>query len=223
MKTDAELQRDIHDEILWEPSISVPQIGVIVHDGIVTLTGCVNNLAEILEAEKAALRISGVKAVINEIEVKLTTDHRRSDGDIALAVSNALMWNVLLPKHLQIVVEDGWVTLAGKVQWQFQRNAARDAVARLIGVKGITNKIVVQPRVTPIAIKEKIEAALQRHATLDTEEIQVKTEAGKVTLEGMVASWAEKDQAEDAAWSAPGVTEVHNNLVVIEKQKGKQK
>jgi osmotically-inducible protein OsmY len=218
MKSDMELQRDILDEILWEPSTYAPDVKVIVHNGNVTLAGSVENLPAKRGAERAALRVSGVRTVANDIQVKLSTDNRRSDEDIAAAATDVLEWDVLLPKDLQAVVEDGWVTLKGKVQWRFQKNAAGDAVERLTGVKEVTNHITVKPHATPLAVKGKIEAALRRHATVHSQGIQVKSEDGKVVLEGTVRSWAEKRDAEKVAWSAPGVTHVENNLLIQEQK-----
>jgi osmotically-inducible protein OsmY len=214
MKTDMQLREDIEQELLWEPSVRSTDIGVIAEDGVVTLTGKVNTFPEKWEAGKAAVRVSGVKAVANQIDVKLTTGSRSADEEIAQAASGALEWNAVLPNGLQVVVEDGWVTLKGKVNWKFQKRIAGDIVWGLNGVKGVTNAITVKPRVAPSIVKAKIEASIIRNAFLDAKGIQVKADEGKVTLEGTVYSWLEKAQAEDAAWSARGVAEVDNKLIV---------
>jgi osmotically-inducible protein OsmY len=214
MKTDIQLRDDVEQELLWEPSVSATEVGVIVNDGIVTLTGKVDTFPEKWGAEKATLRVFGVKAVANNIDVKLTEGSRRADEAIARVASDALEWNIALPANLQVVVEDGWVTLKGKVNWQYQKRIAEDTVRWLTGVKGVTNAITVKSRVAPSIVKAKIESAITRNAFLDAKGIQVKADDGKVTLEGTVYSWLEKQQAEDAAWSAPGVTEVDNKLIV---------
>ncbi len=216
MKTDIELRTDILDEHQWEPSVTATEIGVIVDDGIVTLVGCVCSYPEMWAAEKATLRVSGVKAVANNIEVELPTESHRTDEDIARAAADALEWDSALPKGLQAVVDNGWVTLSGKAEWQFQKKTAQVDVARLTGVKGVINNIkITECSAVPSVVKGKIEAALQRHAALDAKGIRVETEGSKVTLEGLVDSWEEKEAAEDAAWAAPGVTDVENKLSIL--------
>jgi osmotically-inducible protein OsmY len=215
MKSDSELQKDVLAELQWEPSVKANDIGVIVKDGVVTLTGNVDSFSEKWESEHAALRVSGVRAAANEIEVKLPGDYERTDEDIALEVTSALKWNSLVPeKRIRAVVEDGWVTLKGEVEWLYQKSSAETAVRHLIGVRGVINEVTIKPRVMPSEVKGKIEAAFKRHAALDAQGIQVETNAGKVTLRGKVHSWAERDEAWQAAWSAPGVNEVKDNLTI---------
>jgi len=215
MKTDLELKKDVFEELQWEPSVDATDIGIIVKDGVVTLTGSVDHYPEKWEAEHAALRVFGVKAVANEIEVKLPGDYERTDADIALAAANSLKWNTSVPKDsIQTVVEKGWVTLRGEVDWLYQKMSAETAVRNLIGVKGVINEVTIKPRVMPSDVKEKIEAALKRNASLDAQGIQVEVNGTKVTLRGKVHSWAERDGAYMAAWSAPGVTEVKDKITI---------
>ncbi|HEU5100436.1 MAG TPA: BON domain-containing protein [Roseiflexaceae bacterium] len=215
MKTDITLQQDVIDELAWEPSIDAAAIGVAVEDGVVTLTGHVPSYAEKWTAEHVVKRVAGVRGVANEIAVRLPGTSVRTDGDIAQAALQALEWDVWVPKQrVTVAVSDGWVKLEGMVDSQHQKLAAARAVRGLTGVKGVTNLIAVRPVVQPAEIATKITAAFQRSAVLDARGIQVETLGRKVVLRGTVRAWEERTAAERAAWSAPGVAEVDNQLVV---------
>ena len=215
MKNDVDLQRDVFDELKWEPAVHSTDIGVIVKDGVVTLEGVVDSYPEKWAAERAAKRVSGVKALALELEVKLPGFGRQTDADIAEAAENALKWDVLVPQdRIKVTVEKGFLTLEGQVDWEFQSSAAKRAVQYLTGVNGVANAITVKPNVAPIDVKAKIEAALKRNAILDAQQITVQADGGKVTLRGNVRSWAERDEAEAAAWAAPGVNEVTDFIAV---------
>ncbi len=214
-KTDTEIQRDVLDELKWEPSVNANEIGVAVKDGIVTLTGYVDSYFEKRAAERAAARVAGVKAVVQEIEVRLPGSSQRTDADIAQAALNALRWDIAVPHdRVKVKVENGWVTLEGDVDWQYQKMAAARAVQNLIGVKGVSNLITVKPRVTPTDVKAKIEDSFKRQAEIDASNIKVDVQGSKVTLSGTVRSWAERDAAWRAAWAASGITEVVDKLTV---------
>jgi osmotically-inducible protein OsmY len=215
MEPDLELQYEVLEEIQFEPKIISTDIEVIAKDGVITLTGSVNNFPAKRYAEEAALRVYGVKAIANEIEVKIPGESQRSNSDIARCAYQMLKWNVTTPDNLKVSVENGWVTLQGEVEWQYQRVAAEDEVHRLVGVRGITNEISIKPHVSPSALKGKIVSALSRNAALDGKGIQVEAHEGTVRLQGKVRSLTEKEQAGQTAWSAPGVTEVDNDLTVI--------
>jgi osmotically-inducible protein OsmY len=213
MKSDIELRRDVEQELEWEPSIDARRIGVSVADGIVTLTGVVGSYSEKWKAERVVERLAGVKAIANDIVVEPTA--QRSDTDIAKAAVDALKWNVLVPsERIKVKVDNGWVRLTGEVNWDYQRRAAERAVRDLPGVKGITNLISVVPGVAPEHVKKKIEDALTREALMDAKGIEVDVSGSTVTLRGTVRSWAERHEAEKAAWSAPGVSEVRNEISV---------
>jgi osmotically-inducible protein OsmY len=213
--TDSELQRDVLEELKWEPSVNAAHIGVAVKDGVVTLTGHVASYAERYAAEKAAKRVYGVKAVANDIEVKLPGDKQLTDEDIARACLVALSANISVPRDkIKVTVSKGWVTLEGEVEWQYQKDAAESSVRFLGGVKGVSNLITVKPRLSPTEVKARIESAFKRSAELDASRVAVEVNGSKVILRGTVRSWAERDEAQREAWAAPGVSSVENLITV---------
>ena len=219
MKTDSDLKRDVLAELAYEPSIKAENIGVSVNDGVVTLNGSVPTYTEKFAAETAAKRVSGVRAIAEELTVSLFGDHIRNDSDIAQAAANAMNWNVSVPQDtVKMMVEDGWITLRGVVEWHYQLEAAHDAVRHLMGVKGVTNlmevKPIVAPTVSTVDVQSKIETALKRNILKDVAGITIEANNGKVTLHGKVHSWEERDDAAHAAWSSPGVIWVENDLVI---------
>jgi len=214
-RTDAQIQSDVLAELKWDARVMPNEIGVTVKDGVVTLTGWVDSYTKRWVAEEAAHRVRGVKAVANDIEVRLSSGAERNDTDIAAAAARALEWDAFVPiDKIDVTVSKGWVTLKGEVEWQYQKQDAERAVGRLAGVKGVTNLIVVKPRLTPSELKNKIEQALVRSAELDAKRITVDVVGSKVTLKGTVRSWAEKQEAERQAWLAPGVTSVDNRITI---------
>lgn len=215
MKTNAVLQQDVIAELSYEPSIDATNIGVVAKDGVITLSGTVPGYPDKRGAEHAAERVFGVKAVADETTVDLPLFHKRNDQEIALAAVNALSWQVSVPEGaIKVRVEDGWLTLDGEVELNFQRNAANDAIRRLIGVLGVNNLIVLKPAVDASGLKAKIEDAFGRAAELDAATIGLVVVGNRVELNGKVRTWAERNEAERAAWSARGVWKVDNNLQI---------
>ncbi|HEX6544101.1 MAG TPA: BON domain-containing protein [Ktedonobacterales bacterium] len=215
VRSDADIQHDVMDELSWDPHVTVSDIGVSVKEGVVTLTGVVESYLVRLAAQNAALRVKGVHAVANEIDVRLHTAAERTDSDLALAALYALKWDAATPTDkLDVTVSRGYVILKGEVEWPFQREAAERVVRRLAGVKGVTNWITVAAHATPSDIKQRIEKALVRSAETDAHRITVEVRGHTAILKGTVRSYAEKVAAERTALSAPGITTVNNQVKI---------
>jgi len=215
MRLDADIKRDVEDELKWDPDINATDIGVAVHNGVVTLTGFVRSYAQKIEAESAAKRIAGVAGVANDIEVRLPTIDQRPDPEIARDAVAALKSELpYSSEKLKVVVKNGWLTLEGTAEWDYVRQRAQSAVRRIRGVTGVSNSIVLKPTVAPYEIRRKIEDAFRRSAELDASRLTVEANGSEVVLRGTVRSWAERQEAERAAWAAPGVTNVDNRITI---------
>jgi osmotically-inducible protein OsmY len=215
MKSDRDIERDVKEELDWNPDLDAADIGVSVKDGVVTLTGFVTSYTDRYEAENAAKRVAGVIAVANDIEVRVPSIDERPDPEIARDAAAAL--KAALPisyERIKTIVKNGWITLEGQVEWQYQRQTAETAVRRIKGVKGVSNMILLKPRAAPSEIKRKIQDAFRRNAEVDANQIIVETNGSEVILKGKVRSWVEREEAERVAWQAPGVTHVQDHIVI---------
>ena len=213
MKTDSDLKKDVLNELLWDPLVPEPRVGVTVTEGVVTLTGHVDSYAEKVAARRAAERVSGVKAIAVELDVIPLGLHQRSDTEIAAAVQHALSWSTSVPQErVKVTVENGWVTLNGELDWNFQRRAVERIIRPLKGVTGIIDNIRLKAMPIPANLTHRIQEALTRQAVREAKHIEISVAGSVVTLHGHVHSWAEKNAAEGATWSAPGVSHVHNLL-----------
>jgi osmotically-inducible protein OsmY len=216
MKTDSQLQQDVMDELQWEPRVDHANIGVAAKDGVITLSGFVSSYTSKIAAEKATRRVKGVRGLAEEIEVRFANDPKTSDPEIAKRIADMFDWSVTIPKHkVQVKVEHGWVTLSGTVDYHFHRQSAKDLASRINGVKGVTNLVEVKTAPSPADVKDRIIAAFKRNADLDASTITVVADGGTVRLGGKVHAWYERQIAERAAWAAPGVNRIEDNIAVI--------
>lgn len=214
-KTDSDIKSDVLTELKYEPSVKTTDIGVLVKNGAVTLTGFTTTYGEKWDAVRATKRVSGVRAVADDIKVKLASSHDRTDGEIAASAADHLEWSTSVPNDkVDITVQNGWVTLTGKLEWRYQKNAAENSVMFLTGVKGVTNLITIASKAVASEIAALIEKAFERNALLDSNKIKVKTSGSDVTLIGKVRTYAEKEEAERVAWAAPGVYSVDDKIKV---------
>ena len=215
MKTDTQLQSDVMAELKWDPSFNAAEIGVEVKNGVVTLSGHVDKYAEKWAAERAAQKVAGVKALAIELDVALPGSSNRSDADIARTAENVLEWTTNWPKdHVKVMVEKGWVTLTGEIDYEYQRKLASSSVRHLMGVTGVSNQVTIKSKLTSSTVKADIKAALKRRAITDADEIMVTVNNSEVTLTGVVHSWSERDMVNDTVWNTSGVTDVNDNISV---------
>jgi osmotically-inducible protein OsmY len=216
MKSDRDIERDVRDELQWDPDLDATDIAVSVKDGVVTLTGFVKSYTDKYESEAAAKRVAGVAGVANDLEVRMPSVDERPDPEIARdAVSSIKSQLPISSERIKVIVKNGLVTLEGQVEWQYQKNTAENAVRRIKGVKRVSNLIVLKPRAEPTEIKDKIMEAFKRNAELDANRIHIEANGSEVILKGTVRSWIEREEAERVAWSAPGVTRVEDRIVVV--------
>jgi hypothetical protein len=217
MKSDIEIQKDVIEQLKWEPFLNAAQIGVAVKNGIVTLSGQVDAYSKKILAEKTVKKVAGVKAIAEDLQVGISPAYKKTDAEIAETVINALKWHTMIPDDkIKVSVEEGNVKLEGDVEWEYQRNQAKTAIENLIGVRLVTNLVMVKPKITPYELQQKINSAFQRSANIDSGRISTEVIGSRVILKGKVRSFAEKDDAENAVWAAPGIISVENKLSIEE-------
>ncbi|MDB6097136.1 MAG: Osmotically-inducible protein precursor [Francisellaceae bacterium] len=216
MKSDQQIHTEVIEKLNFEPMINEKNIAISIHEGIATVGGTVKSYAEKLATERAIRSIKGVKALADELKVSFLSGIQKSDPELAKTAAQALTWDILVPSEdIKVTVDNGWLTLSGKVKWNFQKMAAERAIRNLQGVSGITNEIVIKPQVSPVEVKDKITKEFERNASIDAANIQVEVEGTRVILNGKVRSWTEIQEAKRAVWSIPGITELQNNLTIV--------